>query len=598
VFCDSSGIVGCDSGTIEYKKFNIYVDFYFVTFFNLSLQISIWSKLKIQERVSTKNNFMKKILTFLTFVFVGILIVNAQQKNVSTFIENLKPSVSTNTSKQAPLYTITAPFTTLGVEYDETKNAFWVGCSTEGLHLIDTLTGALIYSEVTTNLLPDYEVDGLCLLPNGNLLGANYIGDGGNIISDYLFELDTVSNLMVNYLPLSGTQNTCTNSVNIFNVIDVSLGGNGNYFVTTYGGNYVFEISFTSGMPGTWTSVDTFSITGILTPCGIDYLDGYFVISDISTGNVVIVDDNFNVLNSFETVLSQNIGTTWIDLSTVAFASFSTIISVYESGLITFLNNPSDVVLCPFTDILLGVEALGATSYQWKESTDGGNTYTDLVDNDIFSNTTTDTLNITLAPASLAGNKYICVISNGTTEITSDTVTISLEEELPTIDCGENVEIDLLEGETFYTVLAGELDPIGADDNCGLETGYNDYNNEISLEGEEFPIGVIDVLWTVVDIAGNTASCTKTVTIYEYISVKENSNTFEIYPNPTSDFVYISSDIEMLSVKVMSITGEILFESNINNYNTSIDLFNLSNGMYLLNIQTNNEVKIEKIIIK
>ena len=59
--------------------------------------------------------------------------------------------------------------------------------------------------------------------------------------------------------------------------------------------------------------------------------------------------------------------------------------------------------------------------------------------------------------------------------------------------------------------------------------------------------------------------------------------TISIYPNPSTEFVSISSDIKIESFKVFSATGQLLMNGN---YNGSIDVTSLQNGTYFVEVMS------------
>ena len=66
-----------------------------------------------------------------------------------------------------------------------------------------------------------------------------------------------------------------------------------------------------------------------------------------------------------------------------------------------------------------------------------------------------------------------------------------------------------------------------------------------------------------------------------------------VYPNPSSDFVYVSGIKGITSIEVVSITGEKLLLSNTNN----VDLSPLSSGRYVL-IVKNDDTAIRTMVVK
>ena len=71
---------------------------------------------------------------------------------------------------------------------------------------------------------------------------------------------------------------------------------------------------------------------------------------------------------------------------------------------------------------------------------------------------------------------------------------------------------------------------------------------------------------------------------------------FKIYPNPTNSILNIQSQDNLLVVRIIDLTGR---TTNISNLNSkAIDVSNLSNGMYFIEIKTKNGLFKEKFIKK
>ena len=64
---------------------------------------------------------------------------------------------------------------------------------------------------------------------------------------------------------------------------------------------------------------------------------------------------------------------------------------------------------------------------------------------------------------------------------------------------------------------------------------------------------------------------------------ESQNNEFSVYPNPTDNRIYISTEAPGSVLKISNLSGQIIFEKVITNYNTEIDLSNLSEGLYILN---------------
>ena len=99
-------------------------------------------------------------------------------------------------------------------------------------------------------------------------------------------------------------------------------------------------------------------------------------------------------------------------------------ISVATSLSIT--GQPAVVTICAGNNTSFTVTAVGAGTFQWQVSADGGATFTDITNGAVYSGATTATLSLTGTPATLNGNRYRCKLSsscgNGTSTAASLTV--------------------------------------------------------------------------------------------------------------------------------------------------------------------------------
>ncbi len=88
-------------------------------------------------------------------------------------------------------------------------------------------------------------------------------------------------------------------------------------------------------------------------------------------------------------------------------------------------------------------------------------------------------------------------------------------------------------------------------------------------------------------------------------SVPENvvtldNNKFLIFPNPATDeYINIkSTDYNNFSITLFDIAGHKIIENNIDNYNGEINITTLQSGIYILKITTDDNIFLQKIIIK
>ena len=76
--------------------------------------------------------------------------------------------------------------------------------------------------------------------------------------------------------------------------------------------------------------------------------------------------------------------------------------------------------------------------------------------------------------------------------------------------------------------------------------------------------------------------------------IEEAGMQLGLYPNPTSGMVYFTHVPAGSSYKVMSMNGTSLKEGTVN---SALDLRDLQNGMYLLQVNTSQAVFKEKLIL-
>jgi len=99
-----------------------------------------------------------------------------------------------------------------------------------------------------------------------------------------------------------------------------------------------------------------------------------------------------------------------------------------------------------------------------------------------------------------------------------------------------------------------------------------------------------------------TANCIEITSDNALLSIsneisKLQNNSFKIYPNPTTDILYVNfTKQNFKQIYISDITGKILFELLEIQNKTSIDLSNFDNGIYFINIKTDNLILTRKII--
>lgn len=127
-------------------------------------------------------------------------------------------------------------------------------------------------------------------------------------------------------------------------------------------------------------------------------------------------------------------------------------------------SQPSDMTVDDGGTATFAVAASGnpAPAYQWRVSTDGGSSFSDLLETSPYSGTSTDTLTISPAEMVLDGNLYQVVVSNDLDSVTSEAALLTVEavQVAPTI-VTQPSSVTVQEGgdAAFTSVATGDPEP-------------------------------------------------------------------------------------------------------------------------------------------
>ena len=79
-----------------------------------------------------------------------------------------------------------------------------------------------------------------------------------------------------------------------------------------------------------------------------------------------------------------------------------------------------------------------------------------------------------------------------------------------------------------------------------------------------------------------------------------NTNLFNIYPNPNNGefMVSISSKQNVNLVKILSITGELIYSKNVNNNQFEVNISNLDKGVYFIEVIGETGTQVKRVIVK
>jgi hypothetical protein len=163
-----------------------------------------------------------------------------------------------------------------------------------------------------------------------------------------------------------------------------------------------------------------------------------------------------------------------------------------------------------------------------------------------------------------------------------------IDDIAPMLICISDTLIEIPEGQTSYIAQGDEFDIIDMSDNCDIDSVANNLNSEITLAGEEFPIGTTTVTWSVQDQGGNWADCSFDVTISLLTDISDYFlNYVRIYPNPTQSSLKIDlgSKYEEVSMIIKDMNGKVMLSEEFKNIEEiDLNIENYNSGVYFITI--------------
>jgi gliding motility-associated-like protein len=196
-----------------------------------------------------------------------------------------------------------------------------------------------------------------------------------------------------------------------------------------------------------------------------------------------------------------------------------------------------------------------------------------------------------LFPVGTTTVTVIVTDDSGNSAACSFTVSVT-DDEAPFIACPEDILVVAETGECEASVIVPEITELG--DNCEF-TYTNNFNNTTDAS-DIYPVGVTDVVWTIADAAGNTVSCTMTVTVQAApVAVDDEASTDEdvqveidILANDTdctesidSSSVTITNQPANGTVSVDAETGKVTYTPAIDFFGTDTFTYSVCNASEL-----------------
>jgi hypothetical protein len=82
------------------------------------------------------------------------------------------------------------------------------------------------------------------------------------------------------------------------------------------------------------------------------------------------------------------------------------------------------------------------------------------------------------------------------------------------------------------------------------------------------------------------------------VAVSENiASVTSIYPNPATDRIQITSEMNIENVKMFDVAGRMVSDMNVAGNNVTLDVANL-NGVYMIQVTTESGVMNAKVVVK
>ncbi len=166
-------------------------------------------------------------------------------------------------------------------------------------------------------------------------------------------------------------------------------------------------------------------------------------------------------------------------------------------------------------------------------------------------------------------------------------------EELFTYTFAENSFNDVDAGDILvYSVSLADGSPI--------PTWLSFNSNTKTFEGTPTVANNYDIKITAYDTSFANVSDVFSLNVLQSISINDvDSNNIKIYPNPTSDFLYISLNKGFSNIQVIDVAGKMIKNIQVNDSNNlEINVSNINSGIYFVKFINDNEIILKKIIIQ
>jgi len=157
---------------------------------------------------------------------------------------------------------------------------------------------------------------------------------------------------------------------------------------------------------------------------------------------------------------------------------------------------------------------------------------------------------------------------------------------------GNQIEIDAL-------CFPGNSSWLNLNSNAGTIDPTNSETMFVNFDSTNIPAGTVKEANIYYFSNPDVGSITVPVTLnVEGLSVEDHLySSIQLYPNPASGHVAINSSYDINSLKIYSLTGQVIIEQSINNKMYQVDTSNFNSGTYFFQIVTNEGTVTKRLII-
>jgi hypothetical protein len=212
------------------------------------------------------------------------------------------------------------------------------------------------------------------------------------------------------------------------------------------------------------------------------------------------------------------------------------------------------------------------------------------VDNGSSDNCTVNNRSLDISSftcANIGPNVVTLTVTDQSGNSANNTATVTVEDMIDPVAIGKDITVDLA-GNPSVTISANDVDN-GSSDNCGFS---------LSIDVDTFStIGVYPVQLTATDDSGNVHSVNVTVTVEDSLSIEEfeiSAKSIKLHPIPTEDILNITTQLIIDDITIFDLLGKKV--RTVDTPNNSINISDLSSGMYFLKFNVENKFVIKRVI--